>query len=53
MTGSFLSPRFSSATGYFRTSLCLLSSLTIICKLLYNCHVYQMFVNLYTEYCIV
>ena len=32
--------QLSSATGYLRTGLCFLSSLTIICKLLYNCHVY-------------
>ncbi|EJX02863.1 hypothetical protein EVA_09030 [gut metagenome] len=36
MTGSFLSPRFSSASGNFRTCFCFLCSLTIICKLAYN-----------------
>src|SRR5699024_632561 len=50
MTGSFLSPRFSSAAGNFRTCLCLLCSLTIICQLVYDCHVYQMLVYLNTEY---
>ena len=34
------STRFSSAAGNFRACFCFLCSLTIICKLLNNCHVY-------------
>ena len=53
MTSSLLSPRFSSATRNFRTCFRFLCSLTVICKLAYNCHVYKVFVYFYTEYSII
>ena len=44
---------FLPPPGHFRTGLCLLRSLTLICKLRYNRHVYQVLVHIYTEYSIV
>ena len=38
---------------FFRTSLCFLCTLTIICKLLNNCHVNKMFIYFYAENSIV
>ena len=53
MACSFLPPRFFPAAGNFRTGFCFLRSQTFICKLLYDCHVYQMFIDFNTEYRIV
>src|SRR5699024_4557600 len=53
MTGSFLSPRFSSATAYFRAGFCFLRTLTRVCQTVYNSQMHQMLIYFNTEHCIV
>ena len=48
VSGGGRKPWRQKGTGHARQG-----SLTIICKLLYNCHVYQVLVHFNTKHCIV
>jgi hypothetical protein len=49
MTGTLLSVGLSAAAGNLAAGLCTLCALTVICKLLNNSHVKQMFINVYAK----
>jgi hypothetical protein len=52
MAGSLLSPRFSSATGNFSASLGFLCALALCVQVLHDSQMYQVFLDVSSEYCI-